>query len=72
LESLSKIILDHPIVEATRIASKIVMASPSNIEICCLLMFVPAAIKLPSELQKHQLHPVWPEVLKKLEARVLF
>jgi hypothetical protein len=35
-------------------------------------MFVPAAIKLPSELQKHQLHPVWPEVLKKLEARVLF
>ncbi|KAK2421117.1 hypothetical protein QL285_031777 [Trifolium repens] len=57
LESLSKIILDQPLEEASRIASKIAIASPSWTERLCLQLLVPAAMKEPSELRTHQLHP---------------
>jgi hypothetical protein len=58
LESLSKIMLDHPLEEATRSASKIANASPSGTVKLCLRLLVPAAIKEPLEFRMHQPHPV--------------
>jgi hypothetical protein len=63
LESLLKIMLDQPLEEASRIASKIAIASPSATVKLCLRLLVPAAMKAPSELRIHQLQPVEHEVL---------
>jgi hypothetical protein len=55
--------LDQPLEEASRIASKIAIASPSTTVKLCLRLLVPAAMKAPSELRIHQLQPVEHEVL---------
>jgi hypothetical protein len=55
LESLSKIILDHPRAKVTRIASNSANASPSTTETLHLHKFEPAATKQPAESRTHQL-----------------
>ncbi|KAK2393826.1 hypothetical protein QL285_055733 [Trifolium repens] len=72
LESLSNIILDHPLDIASRIASKIVIASPSTTVRICLQLLVPGATKAPFESRTHQLHPVKHKSCEKLASMLHF